>query len=352
MRSNTPIKAENRKNSEFFPFSCQIEQISASRSGIGGPIAMARKLRFLPQAHSLVEVTTRTDHGAFLMTPTEAVKDLILGVIGRAQAKYGMVIHGFGFLSNHYHFLCSPADTRQQARFFAFVNANIAKEVKRLVGWTGAHFWSRRFQAIVVSCEVEAQLDRLEYLLAQGAKEHLVERPSDWPGAHVARALLVGMDLQGTWFDRAGFYEAQRRRKANDPQVDERQFKKVYPVKLTPLPCLAGLTLKKQREAIQDILERIGLNVDHERQEQGITVAGVARLQQQDIESRPSKAKRSPAPLCHAVSKIVREQLLNAYRLFSIAFREAAEKLKLGVANVCFPPGSFPPGLPYSSMST
>jgi Transposase IS200 like len=312
---------------------------------------MARKLRFLPQAHSLVEVTTRTDHGAFLMTPTEAVKDVILGVIGRAQAMYGMVIHGFGFLSNHYHFLCSPADTKQQAQFFAFVNANIAKEVKRLVGWTGAHFWSRRYQAIVVSTEVEAQLNRLEYLLAQGTKEHLVERPSDWPGAHVARALLEGTELRGTWFDRAGFYNAQRRRRADDPEVDERPFKQVYTIKLTPLPCLAGMAPEKQRETIQDLLERIASKVDQERQNYGITVAGAAQLQQQDIESRPLKRKRSPAPLFHAFAKSVREQLRSAYRLFSIAFREAADKLKAGIANVRFPPGCYPPGLPYVSMN-
>jgi hypothetical protein len=57
---------------------------------------------FCRQTNSLVEVTTRTDHRAFLMKPTEIVKEVILGVIGRAQAKYGMVIHGIGFLSNHW----------------------------------------------------------------------------------------------------------------------------------------------------------------------------------------------------------------------------------------------------------
>jgi hypothetical protein len=50
------------------------------------------------------------------------------------------------------------------------VNSNIAREISRLHGWRDK-IWSRRYQAIVISGEEEAQVARLKYLLAHGCKE-------------------------------------------------------------------------------------------------------------------------------------------------------------------------------------
>jgi hypothetical protein len=56
------------------------------------PLDMARPLRFLPDG-AMVEVTMRTVHGRFLLRPSRTVNDLNVGVIGRAQGKYGMKPH-------------------------------------------------------------------------------------------------------------------------------------------------------------------------------------------------------------------------------------------------------------------
>ena len=40
-------------------------------------------------------------------------------------------------------------------------------------------------------------------------------------------------------------------------------------------------------------------------------------------------------------------RLRDAYNAFAAAFREAAEALKEGALDFEFPPGSFPPSLPY-----
>jgi len=44
----------------------------------------------------------------------------------------------------------------------AYFNGNLAKEVARLTGWKDK-VWSRRYQAIVISDEEEAQVERLLY---------------------------------------------------------------------------------------------------------------------------------------------------------------------------------------------
>jgi hypothetical protein len=51
--------------------------------------------------------------------------------------------------------------------------------------------------------------------------------------------------------------------------------------------------------------------------------------------------------MVHALSAGMRRELWEAYRLFVAAFRQAAEKLRAGDRNAVFPPGSFPPALPY-----
>ena len=61
------------------------------------------------------------------------------------------------------------------------------------------------------------------------------------------------------------------------------------------------------------------------------------------------RSKRSYAPLFHAATKRVREGLVEAYRAFVGAFREAAAALKAGNRGAMFPLGSFPPALPFVS---
>jgi len=126
---------------------------------------MPRPLRFIP-GHTLVEITTRTIHGRLLLKPSPELTDLILGVIGKAQAVYGMTIHAFVFLSTHAHFLLSPASAGQLALFMQFVNANVAKEAGRLHVWPD-RLWSRRYRAIVVADEKAAHA-RLRYVLKAG----------------------------------------------------------------------------------------------------------------------------------------------------------------------------------------
>jgi hypothetical protein len=83
------------------------------------------------------------------------------------------------------------------------------------------------------------------------------------------------------------------------------------------------------------------------RKESGKEPAGAAAIRSQNPTSQPAKTKRSPAPLVHAASRRVRQEIYRMYGLFVAAFREAAEHLKAGDRTARFPEGSFPPGLPF-----
>jgi REP element-mobilizing transposase RayT len=305
---------------------------------------MARGIRFIPEEETVVEVTGRTVHGRLLLRPSQELRAITIGILARAKRKYGVRIHAFFFLSNHFHLLLSVRDAQQLASFMCYVNSNLAREAGRLYEWK-EKFWGRRYQAIIVSNEEEAQIDRLAYIVSHGVKEGLVERPQDWPGAHSVNALLTGEPLEGLWFNRTKEYAARRR----GEDFDRLKYATVETLTLDPLPCWSGLSDDLYRERIASLLVRIEADARAEREKRGTEPLGRAAVLAQDPHSKPARSKKSPAPRFHAFRKSVRRELYEAYAMFVAAFRDASEKLRAGDLTAKFPSGSFPPALPFVS---
>jgi putative transposase len=207
----------------------------------------------------------------------------------------------------------------------------------------GSKIFGRRYHAIVISNEEKAQVERLRYCLAHGAKEDLVERPQDWPGVHSVRALLEGEALEGLWFDRTQEYLARRRGKTFDPL----EYATREALELDPLPCWEHLTAEQRRARVAALVADIESEIAARRTRTGAKPLGVAAILAQNPLQRPKKTKKSPPPAFHAASKAVRRELRDAYAWFVAAYRAAAEKLRAGIRDVVFPRGSFPPALPF-----
>jgi REP element-mobilizing transposase RayT len=301
-----------------------------------------RRLRFIPEGGALVEVTCRTIHSRFLLRPDPAVNDIVVGVLGRAQQKYPIRICSYVFASNHFHLILDVDDALQLARFMRYVNSNLARKIGRLVNWRDK-IWARRYQAIVISAEETAQVERLKYVLAHGVKEGLVEKITHWPGVHCAQALITGETVQGYWYDETQAYAARRR----GEDFDRMRFATLETLTLSPLPCWKHLSEEKRRKLIADLIAEIEAEAAVHRQRTGSQVLGASAVRGQHPFDRPKKSKKSPAPWFHAASKAVRQELYEAYGWFVAAFREAAEKLRTGNRMVSFPTGSFPPALPF-----
>jgi len=301
-----------------------------------------RRLRFVPEGGALVEVTCRTLHGRFLLRPSTELNTLVIGVLARAQRLYRVRICAFAFLSNHFHLLLSVDDGLQLARFMGYFNSNLAREAGRLANWR-ERFWSRRYESILVTNEDRAQVQRLKYVLSQGCKEGLVRRPQDWPGVHSVRAMLGEEALEGLWFDRTREYAARRRGQA----FERFQYASVETLVLSPLPAWEHLSPDAYRSRIAALVAEVEIEAAAAQDAAGISPLGHNGIRSQSFYDRPARMKKSPAPFCHAATKAARRELRLAYHLFLAAFRDAAEKLKLHGSGVVFPPGSFPPALPF-----
>jgi putative transposase len=299
---------------------------------------MPRCIRYIPP-DSVVEVTTRTVHSRYLLRPSPKLRKIVLGIIGRAQHRFGVRIHAFVVLSNHWHGLLSVRDAAQLAAFMSFVNGNMAREIGRLHRWR-ERFWGRRYSAIVVADET-AQVSRLKYLLSNGCKENLVARPALWPGPSCVEALTTSSTIRGIWLDRTAEYRARRRLQKGEPA----QFVTSYAVELSKLPCWQNLTDEAHRVACADLAKQAETEARaaRPRTKRPLGIRKILRLRPH---ARPRTTSTTPAPLVHASTLAARIAFKQAYRAFVDAFRAAAELLRLGQA-ANFPSGCFPPRAPF-----
>jgi REP element-mobilizing transposase RayT len=301
-----------------------------------------RKLRYVPEKKTLVEVTDRTIHGRYLLLPTPLLKKTAIGALGRAQRLYGVRIFGFACLSNHFHLLLEVDDVETLAKFMGCFVSKLAREVGHLHGWKEKVF-PKRYESILVTGEEQAQIARLKYLLAHGCKEGLVERIEDWPGAHCVHALLTGEPLEGIWHER----KQETRARNRGQEVAPSQFETPETVTFDPLPCWQHLSPEEQRQRIARLVQEIEAEAATERRKTGKRVLGVAAILAQDPHGHPERPKKEPAPFVHATTKAARLVFREVYALFVAAYREAAAKLRKGNRAVLFPVGSFPPALPF-----
>ncbi|MDA8020597.1 MAG: transposase [Thermoanaerobaculia bacterium] len=292
----------------------------------------------------MVEVTVRTIHSRYLLRPGSELNKVFAGCLGRALEFHPVCLHAVVVMSTHFHLLLSPEDSHQLAGFMGHLNGNLSKKVGRIHSWSGSMF-ERRYQCIPVSDEPAAQQARLHYLLRHGCKEGLVLNPRDWPGVHSATALCDGVAIEGTWIDRTEYWKAIRR--GEDVVVS--QFGTGYELQLAPLPCWEHLTEDVWRSFVREMVGEIERETLEEHRRNETVPAGATAVCRRSPHFLPGHRKKSPAPLFHATTRAVWSAMRDAFGVFLISYRDAAERVKSGEGKVVFPPDCFPSRLPFVS---
>jgi hypothetical protein len=268
----------------------------------------------------IYEVTIETIQKRYLLRPSREVRDLILGVISRAQARYpAIALYAFMFTRNEGTLLLSTGDEAQLAQFMCYVDGGIARKVGRLLDWSGK-FWAGRYRAVPILDE-DAITERLRYVLSRGVDEGLIVSPKDWPGATCVPALLGAMTLEGTWVNR----DREARLRASGLEPPPSVYVEPFRVTLTPIPAWADLAradLVAQYRAMIDSIEFDQLVIT-----KGAVIDPV-ELQRQDPFYRPEPSRvRRLSRWCHATSATLFAGFVAAYRGFCATFRAAAAAL-------------------------
>ena len=307
-------------------------------------VDMSRPLRHIPPG-AVVEITTRAIHGRYLLRPSPKLTAVLLGIIGRAAARYGIPVHAFFFASNHYHLIITVPNVRLLALFMCYLNSNTAREVGRMFEWK-EKVWGRRYRHIEILDE-DAQIERLDYILEQGCKEGLIADPREWPGATCVHALLDGTPLTGVWYDRTAEWYAKRRREefAEDKYAQKVEFE------LIPMPCWSEVEPQERRRRILVMVEDIIERTHKTNQAKGRRPLGVTKILAQHPHDHPESIKKSPAPRCHTTQRERWIRYVQEARAFKDEYHAAAGRWLDGVTDVVFPPDCFPPPLTFMRAS-
>ena len=212
-----------------------------------------RRLCDFPPQGVLAEVTTLTFQRRPLLAPRPELTPIVVGFLARAQRMTGQPVCAFTFLPDHYHLLLRVAGARPLARFMAYFNAGVAREVNRLTGW-GSFVWAPPgYRAKVVAEDEAAQVERLRAVLGHPCRLGWPGRCLDWPGPQSVRALLEDSPLAGHWVSRSRESAARRRGEAVHPL----EFALPETLRLAPLPCWERLKPRQRRRRVGDLVAGI-----------------------------------------------------------------------------------------------
>ena len=292
-----------------------------------------------------MEITTRTLHGRYLLRPSRKLTAVLLGILGRALARHGVVLHAFFFASNHYHLIVTIPNVDELARFMNYLNCNVAREAGRLYGWK-EKFWGRRYRSIEILDDA-AQVERLDYVLSQGCKEGLIADPREWPGATCVSALLGDSKASGTWYDRTAEWFARRR----GEDFAENAYAEVVEFELEPLPCWSDLDARERRRRVLAMVEDIVGRAHDANCAKGRSPLGVSGILAQHPHDHPESFEKSPAPKCHTTDRERWIRFVQEARAFREAYSVAARRWLDGFRDVVFPPDCFPPPLTFMRVS-
>ncbi len=125
-------------------------------------------------------LTRRCSERRFLLKPGHRMDQIVLYCLAYAAKKHGIGLHGFSFLSNHYHM--TVTDHRGALpKFLCLYHGLVARAGNRLRR-RGESFWDPRSTSNVELSDLTTFLEKQTYVLTNPVKHGLARHPSHWKG--------------------------------------------------------------------------------------------------------------------------------------------------------------------------
>jgi hypothetical protein len=189
------------------------------------------------------------------------------------------------------------------------------------------NFWSAEQTSVVRLVSKSDIINKLAYALSNPAKDHLVEKSTDWPGVTSLPALLAGKDLL-----------------ARRPKHFFREDGEMPTEATLTFTRPKGFEDLSQHEFATLVMARIEkVEQDARRERRGGRVLGVKAVLRQRPTDRPTDAepRRELNPRVAAQNKWQRVEALIRNKRFQRAYAKARDAFKLGLGNVMFPEGTY-----------
>ncbi len=126
-------------------------------------------------------VTRRCANRQYLLRPSKASNRAFLYLLAVAADRYGVQVHAYCVMSNHYHLVVTDPRARLPA-CLQFLDGLVARVVNALLGRRDDFFWGPDSFSAVELATPEAIVDKAAYTLANPVAAGLVRSARRWPG--------------------------------------------------------------------------------------------------------------------------------------------------------------------------
>ncbi|HSN91872.1 MAG TPA: hypothetical protein VLS93_11645 [Anaeromyxobacteraceae bacterium] len=270
-------------------------------------------------------VTRRCAQRQFLLRPSPLTNQVFRYVLAVAARRFGVEIHVFCVLSNHFHLVVTDLQARLPA-FEQYLDSLVARALNASLGrWES--FWAPSSYSAVALPTPEAVVEKAAYVLANPVAAGLVPRGREWPGLWSPPEQVD-----------AGPTEVRRpevffRPQGGMPETAELEL-------VTP----PGFDSPDQfRDRLAEALEVLEKQAGESLGARGQGFLGKRRVLAQRPTGRPSggEPKRTLSPRVASRDKWKRLEVLSRLAEFRDAYRMAWEALRRGVRDVLFPAGTY-----------
>ena len=139
-------------------------------------------------------VTRRCAERRFFLKPTKATNQVFLYLLALAARRFGVEVHAYCVLSNHFHLVVTDPHARLPA-FHQLLDALVARAVNASLGRWEA-FWAPNSYSAVTLLAPGDIVDKTAYVLANPVDAGLVASGSAWPGLWSAPDRIGGAALE------------------------------------------------------------------------------------------------------------------------------------------------------------
>jgi REP element-mobilizing transposase RayT len=270
-------------------------------------------------------VTRRTAQRQLLLRPSTESNAIFLYVLAVAAERYGVLVHAFCVMSNHYHLVVT--DRRAELPAFArYLDSLVARAMNASLGrWED--FWAPPSFSAVSLASPDDIIDKIAYTLANPVTAGLVRSGREWPGLRSGPELIgaepIVANRPNTFFRAKGYM----------PQSVELT---VCPPPGFDHPAELRARVAKELEVRED---RAAKTVATE----GRGFVGTAKVLAQKPTSRPApgEPRRTLNPRVAARDRWKRLEVIGRLKDFLVRYREAWRRWRAGARDVVFPCGTY-----------
>lgn len=284
---------------------------------------MTAPRRVLANATSLV--TRRCSERRFFLRPDPTTNAIFQFVLALAAKRYGVLVHAYCVLSNHYHLLVTDPSAQLPA-FAQYVDSLVARAVNASIGHFEGFWASGTSYSAVEPATGDDVLAKAVYVLANPVAAGLVKTGAEWPGLWSSPELVgatpVVVRRPKVFFREDGYLPA------------------TVELALTPPP---GFTAEEFRDQLAHALASRERELCRAFVEAGWSYLGVAKVLAQKVWARPASGgpRFTLSPRIASRDKWKRLEAIGSLREFLAEYRKAWTALRAGVAGAEFPAGTY-----------